>query len=189
MDLAEARKLPVMSGIDSDFKGRRFIIYRGTQNAMTSGKRASSGWRIRVNHTDKWSNPLMGWVSSMETVNPMQRDVKFESAEQAILFCERNGFSWEINQGAISPDKAGQVDNQIFYVILPKDVQARMKSLGVRRSRSIWARDEGAAGKSHFINLRRTQYGSEPWRPADNQTDAAWTGPAWPEKPAEEHHH
>jgi ETC complex I subunit conserved region len=171
----------VLSGIDSDLKSRKFIIYRGTQNAMTSGKHASSGWRIRVNHTDKWSNPLMGWVSSMETVSPIQRDLKFESAEQAIMFCERNGLNYEVNKGATTPDKAGQVDNQIFYVILPKDVQARMKALGVRKSRSIWENPDNL-GKSHFVNFRRTQFGSEPWRPATYQTEEAWQGPAWEAK-------
>lgn len=156
---------------------------------MTSGKGASQGWRIRFNTVDKWTNPLMGWISSSDTMHPLSLTTRFESPEQAILYCERNGFAYEVNTSAISEDKAGRVDNQYAYVILPQEVTARMKALGPRRARVIFDNPDGKAAA--FVNYRRTQYGAEPWAPAHYQTAAAWTGPEWPARketaPAEAH--
>jgi hypothetical protein len=178
LDIVEARKLPVLSSVEADVKGRKVIIYKATQNAMTSAKGASKGWRIRFQHADKWTNPLMGWISSADTLAPVQMHCRFETPEQAILFCERNGMAYEVNQTATTLDTPGRVDNQYAYNILPKDVMARMKALGPRRSRVIFDNPDGRTAQ--FVNYRRTQYGAEPWRPAEYQTEAAWTGPAWP---------
>lgn len=156
---------------------------------MTSGKGASQGWRIRFNTVDKWTNPLMGWISSSDTLHPVSLTTRFESPEQAIMYCERNGLAYEVNRGATSEDKAGRVDNQYAYVILPQEVTARMKALGPRRARVIFENPDGKAPA--FVNYRRTQYGAEPWAPAHYQTAAAWTGPEWPARkevaPAEGH--
>lgn len=178
--VAQATKQARLTGVAEDVKGRTAIIYRVSQHAMTSGSSASRWWGIRFSHADKWSNPLMGWVSSADTMAPIVMHLKFESPEQAIQFCIRNGYAYEVNPGATNIRKAGQVDNMYQYNFLSKEVSAQMKVLGARRARAIFANPE--SGKDAWINLRRTQFGTEPWKPAAYQTDAAWTGKGWPAK-------
>ena len=113
-------------------------------------------------------------------MNPLVMHLKFDSVEQAILFCERNGLSYEVNPGAINSRTPGRVDNLYQYNFVSKEVLATMKALGPRKSRAIFANDK--AGTPTWINLRRTQFGKEPWKPANYQTETAWTGEPWPGK-------
>jgi hypothetical protein len=132
----------------------------------------------------------MGWLSSADTAQPVTMHTKFESSEQAILFCERNGWSYEVNPGATNNRVAGRADNMYQYNFVSKEVLTQMKALGPRKARHIFANDK--AGAPAWVNWRRTQFGTEPWKPADYQTDAAWTGEGWPAQkkvgPAAEEH-
>lgn len=178
LTVGEATKLPILSTVAESAKGRRVIIYRISQSAMTSGQSASQSWSLRVSHVNKWSNPLMGWVSSADTLSSTQMNYAFESAEQAILFAVRNGWEYEVNPGATGIKVPGRVDNQYQYNFLSREVSAQMRALGPRKARAIFANPEG--GKAAWVNWRRTPFGTEPWKPADYQTQSAWTGPDWP---------
>jgi len=143
---------------------------------MTSGRGASCGWALRWPHAQKWSNPLMGWLSSADTLSPLAMHARFDSPEQAIFFCERHSWTWHVEVVPVS--KAPPVDNQYAYNFVSKALTQEMKALGPRRSTALFANP--AAGKAHFVNLRRSSFGAEPWLPTSGQTAAAWTGPGWP---------
>ena len=123
----------------------------------------------------------MGWLSSSDTLSPAATmHTRFESAEQAILWCERNGVALEVSPSATGAGKPGAVDNQYAYNFLARDVMARMKRAGPRASTAIFA--YAAPRRAAFVNQRTTPFGAEKWAPssASGQTAAAWTGPAWP---------
>ena len=40
---------------------------------------------IRISHADKWSNPLMGWQSSADTMHPITMHAKFERDCVAVI--------------------------------------------------------------------------------------------------------
>jgi len=184
LSVAEARRLPALSEAAGEQgyggQGVRFTIHRAAPSAMTSGKAAATSWRVRASHAPKWSNPLMGWVSSADTASPpAAMQLRFESAAAAVLWAERAGVPYEVNAAAVAAPAAGRVDNQYAYNFLPRDVMARMKRAGPRGATAIFA-NAAATGGATFVNQRRTQFGQEPWAPAAYQTATAWTGPDWP---------
>lgn len=45
---------------------------------------------------ERWSNPLMGWTSTADPVSNMQ--LNFSTPEQAIKFCQKRGWKYEVGQ-------------------------------------------------------------------------------------------
>jgi hypothetical protein len=188
-DVAEARRLANVSETGANLHGRRATIYKASQSAMTSGTAGSKWWAIRLNRSDKWTSHLMGWMASTDTAQQIEGQARFESPEQAILYCERNGIEYELETPPVEYGKGG-VDNQYAYNFLPMEVQARMKSAGVRKARKIFENPDSPsnAGVSTFVNYRYTQRGNEHWKPRTDGTyvkgvaqgPTAWTGEAWP---------
>jgi hypothetical protein len=143
---------------------------------MVSGVATSFNWVLRWPHPQKWGNPLMGWLSSADSLSPLAMHARFDSPEQAIFFCERNGWKWRVEA---PPEVAREVlDNQYSHNFVSRALTARMQALGPRKTTAIFRNER--AGASHFVNLRRSSFGAEPWLPAAGQTAAAWTGPGWP---------
>lgn len=189
VDVAEARRARVLSEVSEEYEGRVAVIYKVSQSSMTSGTAAAKGWNIRLNHTDRWSNQLMGWQSSSDTQSQSTINVNFDTPEQAVLFCERNGWAYRVDTVPEARTRIAVDDktpgNQYSYNILTLEVQAKMKRAGnARRARHQFANPDSpsATGVSTWSNLRHTPYGPDPWRPRKDiaQTDAAWTGPEWP---------
>ena len=192
--VAEARRVSVLAETRDDAHveaalQRRVTIFKAGQHALTSGVGAAGWWGLRVAHEAKWTNGLMGWVSGADTQRQPTINLRFDTAEQAVLYCERNGLEYEVQEPA-QPER-GAVLNQYQYNFLPLELQTRMKALGARRSRPVFAHPDApsATGVSTFVNYRYTQRGGEDWKPrADGATHAkgaaqgpsAWTGPEWP---------
>jgi hypothetical protein len=128
-------------------------IYKVSQHAMTSGFSSSKWWSVRLDSSTKWTNPLMGYLSSADTAQQMSQLNRFETAEQAVLFCERNGIEYEVQSP--TERERGAVDNQYAYNFLPKEVQSRMKNVGARKSRPIFRNPDSPsnAGTSTFVSL------------------------------------
>jgi hypothetical protein len=129
-------------------------VYKVSQHAMTSGFSSSKWWAVRLDASSKWTNPLMGYLSSADTAQQMSQLNRFESAEQAVLFCERNGIEYEVQ--APTERERGAVDSQYAYNFLPKEILNRMKTLGVRKSRPIFRNDTAPSvqGTSTFVSGR-----------------------------------
>ena len=70
-------------------------IYKPARNAMQSGKGKSDHWVLEHEAAaPRTVDPLMGWTSS----NDMRQQVKltFESKEEAITYCEREGLAYTV---------------------------------------------------------------------------------------------
>ncbi len=152
---------------------------------MTSGFANMSSWALSWPHAQNWANPLMGYLSSCDTLSPLSMHPQFDTPEQAVFFCERNG--WKYRIAPYIARAKGQVDNQYSYNFVSKELTVRMKKAGPKKSTAFFTCAD--PGKSHFVNLRHSQYGAEPWKPATGQTSAAWTGPEWPAAKVSEHAH
>jgi hypothetical protein len=150
-------------------------------------------WRIRWDAAPAWPNRLMSggtWRSTQDTLANATKQLKFDTAAEAVLFCERNGWAYDVNNAVvpkvpIALRGAKTVGNQYSYNIFPLATQVSMAKAGLpRRAKELFAFDASTVqtGESTWTNLRTTGFGPDSWRPrkATPQTAAAWTGPAWP---------
>jgi hypothetical protein len=74
-------------------------IYKPSKTAMQSGKRNSKSWLLEYDTLNLSVNPLMGWVSSSDTMSEIK--LKFSTKEQAINYAKKNN----INYYVIEPQK------------------------------------------------------------------------------------
>jgi NADH dehydrogenase (ubiquinone) Fe-S protein 4 len=87
----------VLSGVpEEQLKTRRVRIYVAAKNAMQSGTNRQHKWRIEFDTRERWENPLMGWTSSADPLSMM--DIQFTTKEDAMIYCERNGWAYEVDE-------------------------------------------------------------------------------------------
>lgn len=82
----------VVSGAPEELFRRPVRVYRPAVPSTSSAKASSHHWRIDwdiLQGAGRWENPLMGWASSGDYVQGTH--VKFNSKEDAIHFCEKQG--------------------------------------------------------------------------------------------------
>ncbi|XP_067664915.1 NADH dehydrogenase [ubiquinone] iron-sulfur protein 4, mitochondrial-like [Haliotis asinina] len=75
---------------------RRVRIFVPARNAMQSGSYGTRRWRIEFDQRERWENPLMGWVSTADPLSTL--NVDFSSKEDAMDFCEKNGWEYFIEE-------------------------------------------------------------------------------------------
>lgn len=63
------------------YENHRCVIFRPSPT-VTQSARAQSMWKIELENTEKWSNPLMGWTSSRDPSHVI--DLNFDTLEEAI---------------------------------------------------------------------------------------------------------
>ncbi|EDV44695.1 uncharacterized protein Dana_GF20193 [Drosophila ananassae] len=98
-----AVNLSPISGVpEEQIKERRVRIHIPPKNAMQSGTDNINTWQIEFDNRDRWENPLMGWASTGDPLSNL--NVQFGSQEEAITYCERNGWRWYVD-GAEKPKK------------------------------------------------------------------------------------
>lgn len=91
---ANIAEMAALSGMPADQAKRVVVIAQRQLKALQSGQRLAHQWQITWKHTERWSNPLMGWTS---TADPMSNvKLSFETKEAAIAFAERNGWKFEV---------------------------------------------------------------------------------------------
>ncbi|KAI9582282.1 NADH dehydrogenase [ubiquinone] iron-sulfur protein 4, mitochondrial [Glossina fuscipes] len=86
---------PITGVPEEHVKTRRVRIYIPPKNAMQSGTDNVNQWQIDFDSRERWENPLMGWCSTGDPLSNMY--VNFNTPEEAITFCERNGWHWFID--------------------------------------------------------------------------------------------
>jgi hypothetical protein len=70
-------------------------IYKPARTAMQSGKAKTNEWVIDFEpEQPRTVEPLMGWTSSADTRQQVR--LRFDSKEEAIAYCERNGIPFQI---------------------------------------------------------------------------------------------
>jgi NADH dehydrogenase (ubiquinone) Fe-S protein 4 len=86
----------MLSGVpEEQLKSRKVRIYVPAKNAMQSGTHRTHKWRIEFDTRERWENPLIGWTSSADPLSMM--DLQFTNKEDAVSFCEKNGWEYEVD--------------------------------------------------------------------------------------------
>ncbi|KAG5895805.1 hypothetical protein JTB14_028509 [Gonioctena quinquepunctata] len=90
---------PITGVPEEHVKERRVRIYEPAKNCMQSGTSNIGHWEIEFETRERWENPLMGWCSTGDPLSNMQ--VEFSNKEEAIDFCEKNGWKWFIQSSSL----------------------------------------------------------------------------------------
>ncbi len=70
-------------------------IYRRSKTAMQSGRGKTRSWILEfAPATPRRPEPLMGWVSSADTLH--QIELKFPTREDAIAYAEKKGLNYVV---------------------------------------------------------------------------------------------
>jgi hypothetical protein len=72
-------------------------IYRPAKTAMQSGNAKTKDWVLDFEPEEpREIEPLMGWTSSGDMRSQVQ--LRFETAEEAVAYCERRGIAYQLVQ-------------------------------------------------------------------------------------------
>jgi|SRR4051794_4397061 len=72
-------------------------IYQPSKTPMQSGRGKTHDWLLEYEiETPRRPEPLMGWISSGDTLNQVR--LKFETKEDAIAFAERKGWDYSVQE-------------------------------------------------------------------------------------------
>ena len=69
-------------------------IYKPARTAMQSGQRNTKNWILEFDTLNDGVNPLMGWVSSQDTMSEVR--LEFSDKEQAINYAKKNNINYYI---------------------------------------------------------------------------------------------
>lgn len=70
-------------------------IYRPSRTSMQSGRAKVGRWMLEYEiETPRRPEPLMGWISSGDTLNQVQ--LQFDTKEEAVAFAERKGWRYTV---------------------------------------------------------------------------------------------
>ncbi len=87
----------VVSGLPDGFIRRKVQIYKPCKTSMSSyGDSNTTKWTFKFDTTNKWINPLMGWISSRDTATQVK--ISFDTVDEAIAFAEKQGFEYTVHQ-------------------------------------------------------------------------------------------
>ena len=67
-------------------------IYKPTRTAMQSGTRNTKNWLLEFDTLNTGVNPLMGWVSSKDTMSEIK--LEFSTKEQAVNYAKKNNIEY-----------------------------------------------------------------------------------------------
>ncbi|WKX92848.1 hypothetical protein Q1695_010687 [Nippostrongylus brasiliensis] len=77
---------------------RTVRIFRAAREATQSPWNNTKSWRIEFDNRQRWENPLMGWSSTGDPLSNISMNLKFASQEDAVAFCEKNKWTYEIEK-------------------------------------------------------------------------------------------
>lgn len=73
----------------------RVRIYQPSKTATQSGRAMTRKWVLEYEiETPRRPDPLMGWISSGDTLNQVR--LHFDSKEEAIAFAKRKGWDYTV---------------------------------------------------------------------------------------------
>lgn len=163
MDLAEAVVHSVTSMNADKMAGSVAQIFSPSKDAMTSGKQAEAKWwTVRWEAPERWSSPLMGYMSGHDTTTQIAEKLRFETKEQAILFCKRNGWAYETRDPESRADLSGGKKDYGFNFLF-EPVKYKMGTLGARKAKQIFFNPKGF--QDTWVNRERSSYGKKKWDP------------------------
>ena len=72
-------------------------IFKPAKNAMQSGTAKTREWQLDYEpEQPRAIEPLMGWTSSGDMRQQLR--LRFETKDEAIAYCERNGIPYQISE-------------------------------------------------------------------------------------------
>ena len=72
-------------------------IYQPAKTAMQSGRAKTHRWGLESEPvTPRRPEPLMGWISSGDTLNQIR--LRFETEEEAVAFAKRKGLDYAVER-------------------------------------------------------------------------------------------
>ena len=78
-------------------------IFRPSKTAMQSGRAKTADWVLEFEPKDaRRSDPLMGWTVTSDTESSQVR-LSFETKDEAIAYCERNGIAFQVFESKPAP--------------------------------------------------------------------------------------
>ena len=97
ISITKPSDISTVTGVPEEhIKSRRVRIFMPSKNAMQSGTDNINQWNMEFETRERWENPLMGWCSSGDPLSNMKVD--FSQKEEAIAFCEKNGWAWYVDE-------------------------------------------------------------------------------------------
>lgn len=78
---------------------RKAKIYNPSKTATQSGKGKTKKWILKFESRHGYTNPLMGWESSDDTLSEIQ--LEFDTKDEAIKYAKKNNINYEL----IEPNK------------------------------------------------------------------------------------
>jgi hypothetical protein len=79
-------------------------IYKPAKTAMQSGNAKTKEWVLDYEpEAPRAVEPLMGWTSSGDMRQQLR--LRFETSEEAIAYCERNGIPFELAEPKVPARK------------------------------------------------------------------------------------
>uniref|UniRef100_A0A915BG68 NADH dehydrogenase [ubiquinone] iron-sulfur protein 4, mitochondrial n=1 Tax=Parascaris univalens TaxID=6257 RepID=A0A915BG68_PARUN len=73
-------------------------IFKPAREATQSGWNNTKAWKIELDNRERWENPLMGWASTGDPLSNISMNMDFASKEDAINFCVKNRWSYEVDE-------------------------------------------------------------------------------------------
>jgi hypothetical protein len=81
-------------------------IYKPAKTAMQSGLAKTKAWALDFDLAEpRTVEPLMGWTSSSDTRQQLR--LRFDTKEEAIAYCERHGFAYQVLESAEAATRRG----------------------------------------------------------------------------------
>ncbi|CAJ0955026.1 unnamed protein product, partial [Mesorhabditis belari] len=91
-----------ISGVPEEHQfGRTVRIFRPTREATQTAWNNTKLWKIEIDNRERWENSLMGWISTGDPLSNTSMQLDFASKEDAIAFCEKNNWTWELEKEQI----------------------------------------------------------------------------------------
>ena len=106
----------------------RVRIYKPAKSAAQSGRAKSDAWLLEPELlTPRTPEPLMGWVSSGDTMSELKGRLKFRSAEEAMAFARRKGWEYLVEE----PEERKSIPRNYldnFKIVRPEDEERQRSS-------------------------------------------------------------
>jgi len=129
---------------------RVVTIKQEEANPMQAPTNVEKQWHISFQDEGElahaWDNPLMGWVSSSDSLaNSSRLQMYFKTAADAVYFAKKRGYKYTIEEPILRKGRSDDAQYQDNF--LPQNVSLRVRQEGHKCDE--WSREE--AGASHYF--------------------------------------
>ncbi|MDF3046928.1 MAG: NADH-ubiquinone oxidoreductase family protein [Candidatus Midichloriaceae bacterium] len=91
----------------------RAKIYKPCRSAMQSGKGKTKSWLLEYISSDRYIEPIMGWIGSSD-MYAQEIKLYFDSKEEAVSYAERNNIEYDLIENQEQPKPAVRAYSTIY---------------------------------------------------------------------------